>query len=711
MKELVMMQGGTIEDYFKPDCDVNLKVLMAVTPQSHPPTAPHPAIPYLKGYLEQTLPNLEVTQKDFNAIFFSYIFSSDELAKRFTPEEAGIIREAYCSQRDINVYRDIPKFIEAHQTLENALDNITIQHQTKYGLKKESLRLRGNTFTYVSELSADDRASILKAVSRDYRESNFFYDFYKSKVLPNIESLGYDVVALSIYLPDQVVPAILLASMIKEQDSNRKVVLGGNYLTRFRKTLGKDDELNRRLFDYADAIVVNEGEVPFRKLLEKISIRESFDGINQIIYKREDGKVTINFYQNELQEMDMNRITRPNFDGIFTDLENKENVFWTPYPVISLYTQRGCSYANGCDFCTIMSANNIPNSKIARSPEKVAEDIKFYQENYGAKVFSFGNETLSRNFMIELTRELDRLGLEAVIDGYTRTDQFHNGSLNREMIKSISKYFRFLQIGVESSDEETLDSMRKGRKPFNDSELVEALFQNGIFPHAFLVVGFPPEKKQYEGKDRNDYINFYMKSALSTIRWLYENRRNLGTFKAVTLRVPRDDHKMILETNSDLVISPRYAHELRLKTPKDLEFNIPYDKIHGSTELDGRVTELFDMIDTPYRIFTHNTVYHQRLFNWEEGIRWSLEHPEEADGVSRRMTEKERKVVKRIWTKSVGPDYLEALRELGKKGGISEEKRQTLQTLVQDIRARNIIAQHFPEVIQSVDDFLNIYFE
>ncbi len=706
---LKLLSGETsLDDYFKPNSDVNLKVLMAVPPQSHPPTAPHPAIPYLKGYLGQTLPNVDVAQKDLNAIFFSYIFSPEELAKRFSSEEVAKIKQAYEAQRDIKIYRDIPKFIEAHKTLEHVLGEISRQHQSRYGLKKESLSLRGNTFTYVSELPADKRASILEAIGGKYREGNFFYDFYKTKVLPYIESQSYDAVALSIYLPDQVIPALLLASMIKEQNPNRKVILGGNYLTRFRKILSQDDELNRRFFDYVDAIVVKEGEIPFKKVLEKVSRGESFEGINQVIYRAKDGKVTSIFNPNELPTIDMNRLPRPDFDGVFTDLENKENVFWTPSPVISLYTQRGCPYALGCDFCTIMSGNNRPNSKSTRSPEKVAEDMKFYQGKYGAKVFSFGNETLSRDFMIGLARELDKLGLEAVVDGYTRTDQFHNGDLDRKMIKTISKYFRFLQIGVESTDEETLDSMRKGRKPFKDSELVEALYQNGIFPHAFLIVGFPPQKKDYGRRDRNDYINFYMKSALSTLRWLNENKGNLGTFKATTLRVPRDDYKMVLEDDSDFIVSPLYDHELKLKHSKDLEFNIPYDKIHGSIELDKRLTELFEMIWTPYRTFTHNTIYHQRLFNWQEGIKWAIEHLEVADEVSREAKERERKILRRIWAEAVGPEYLESLSELSKKGGLGREKRAKLQAVIQETHARNIIAQHFPEGISSIEELVSL---
>ena len=132
------------------------------------------------------------------------------------------------------------------------------------------MRLRGNTFTYVSEFPQNDRASIIEAISPENREKNFFYQFYREMVLPYIEQNNFDAVAFSVHLPDQLVPTFLLASLIKERNPNQKVILGGNYITRVGRTLAKDDELNRRLLDFVDVIVTKEGEVPLKQILERI---------------------------------------------------------------------------------------------------------------------------------------------------------------------------------------------------------------------------------------------------------------------------------------------------------------------------------------------------------------------------------------------------------------------------------------------------------
>jgi len=690
--------------FYSPNNGIDLKVLMATTPQSHPPIAPHPALPYLQGYLREVLPNAQTKIKDFNAIFYAYHLSEEQLQKRFSPEEATIIRGSYEAQRNEQEYSDVPSFIAHHKTLEDALSEISEQHQKLHGLEKESLHLRGNTFTYISEYSGNNREGILDAILPEAREGNFFFDFYNNVVVPHIAENNYDVVALSVHLPDQLIPTFLLASMIKEKSPETKVVIGGNYVTRIRETFSQDDDLNRRLFDYVDAVIPYEGELPFRQVLEKIADSRGnstpdFSGVNQVVY-REEGKIVSNFDRTLLPAVDMNRLPRPDFDGIFTDLKDEEYVFWTPTPVITLYTERGCKWANVCDFCTIPFGNNIATSFGVRSTRLVADDMRFYQEKYGSTAFSFGNETLSREFMLGLTEELDRLGIEAKIDGYTRTDQFRvrDGSVDLDLVQKISKYFRFLQIGVESSDEETLESMNKRRSPQSDSALVEALFENGIYPHTFLLIGFPPDKS-YQGKTKEEFMEYYVRSAVKTLQWLEANKDHIGTFKVTPLYVPRDDPKMVSQPNGDFVIHPNYAHEIELGEPRDLEANVPYEKLHGSTKLDRLFVRLFDEIVSPYREYTRNTIYQQRLFNWHEGVQWSQE-----------TVQRESRTLNQIWNEIVGKDYREALEELKKKGGISQEKRRRLESLIGDIRSRNKFLQLFPEGIESIDQLLQLDF-
>src|SRR3989338_11229553 len=102
------------EAFLSENSNVGLNVLMATCPQSHPPTAPHPALPYLQGYLRKVFPNIQTTTKDLNAVFYAFLFSGEQLEARFSHEEAAKIRKSYEAQQDAQAYRDIPRFISHH---------------------------------------------------------------------------------------------------------------------------------------------------------------------------------------------------------------------------------------------------------------------------------------------------------------------------------------------------------------------------------------------------------------------------------------------------------------------------------------------------------------------------------------------------------------------------------------------------------------------
>lgn len=273
------------------------------------------------------------------------------------------------------------------------------------------------------------------------------------------------------------------------------------------------------------------------------------------------------------------------------------------------------------------------------------------------------------------------------------------------MIKKISKYFKFLQIGFESADEETLKSMAKARKPFNDSQLANALFQNGVMPHAFLMTGFPPEQGAYQGKDRNEYVNFYVRSGLRTLEWLVKNKDVVGTYKATRLVLPRDSG-MVAIKEGVASVEPEYAHEIMVRQPRDLEYNVPYEKRNGSREMDKALTALFDLIQTPYRAFTHHAIYHQRQFMWEEGIKWSKEHPDDASQLYPIDGERTKRALHQFWKAAVGKTYIEAKQELAKKSGISQSKKVKLEQALSDIHNHNTIATWFPEGIPSIETLL-----
>jgi len=693
---------------FVTNANVNLDILLLYTPQGHFPSLAPSGLPYLKGYLNSVFPSCDVKLKDLNAIYLNHVFSSEHLGKYFSPTDVRSARNAYLGQQDIDSYHNIPQFIKNHKTLENALRFFSQEYRNQKGLKKEGLYLNGNTLTYISEFKQTSREQILNAVAKGNKEKNIFFDFYKDKVLPFIAKQNVDVVGVSIYLPDQMIPSMLLTSMIKEEFPKIKIVVGGNYLSRFLDVIGRDDDFNKEIFSYWDALVIKEGEVPFRQILERVHSNKSFEGINQVVHKNDKGNIVFTSEPSKFPLIDMDKLPRPNFDGVFTDLDNAERVYLLPEDGYTFYTRRGCPQS--CEFCTIHFANNFPSSRVSRSPDKVFEDIVYFYEK-GGHVFSFGNETLTKKFMGSLAKKLNESNLEGIVlDGYTRTDQFiKGGRIDTEFINLIAPVFKFLQIGVESNNEETLSSMKKARNPTNDSELIKTLWDSGIRPHVFLLTGFPPEKKKYGNGTRNETINYHLRDAVLSLQFLKDNAHHILTVKPTALVLPRDDHHMLQRNGAKFEVNSNYDHELKIGIPEDLEFNIPYEKIRGNKKLDKRITQLFDALMKPYHFYTRNAPYHQRLFNMEEGIIWSLQNFNH-EGENKGRT---KSILRKFWNLSVGKDYVLALQELNKKSGVSPTKMKQLYLLIDKNRRENLIASQFPDPgdLYRLTDLLNMDLE
>ena len=105
------------------------------------------------------------------------------------------------------------------------------------------------------------------------QNNNIFYDFYKQKIDEhNIKN--YDLICISCPNQTQILPSMILARMIKEQ-SNAKIVLGGNIVSRIDKNLQKIDKIFNSFFDF---IISGCGEKSLIKLAE------------HIFYKKGNGK-------------------------------------------------------------------------------------------------------------------------------------------------------------------------------------------------------------------------------------------------------------------------------------------------------------------------------------------------------------------------------------------------------------------------------------
>lgn len=175
---------------------------------------------------------------------------------------------------------------------------------------------------------------------------------------------------------------------------------------------------------------------------------------------------------------------------------------------------RGCPYD-----CTYCGAFQMSGKKLRyRKIERVADDLEFYQREYGQRQFSFIDDAFTQQYeyVIELCREILRRGLdigwttdngirfETLGGGRQVTaclDKYQIGSVDELLGLMIRAGWRGTAIGLESGAPRVRrDLVRKGGANLSNEEIIanlqrvkEAARREGAYfsTNGFLMAGFP----------------------------------------------------------------------------------------------------------------------------------------------------------------------------------------------------------------------------
>jgi radical SAM superfamily enzyme YgiQ (UPF0313 family) len=192
----------------------------------------------------------------------------------------------------------------------------------------------------------------------------------------------------------------------------------------------------------------------------------------------------------------------------------KYKIFGSAFPATSVITSRGCPYF--CDFCSVSAFHNARYR--ARSPEKIAEELRFLREVMDIRAAAFVDDLffLSRKRVKRLTQELSKVK-DIYWGATTRAD-----SGNFEHLNLMRKAgCRLVFVGVESGNQAILDRIHKK----TSISQIERYFDNTRKAHmdslASVSFGFPGETR---------------KSIITTVEWIV--RRLDPSLALFTLATP-----------------------------------------------------------------------------------------------------------------------------------------------------------------------------
>ena len=306
---------------------------------------------------------------------------------------------------------------------------------------------------------------------------NPFISFYETAFLKRIQREKIEFIGISVSGCFQLISAVTLAKLIKEEcPSVKHVSLGGNYITRLADDCMKEWH---PFFEYIDSIMMYDGEEPLARLLEALdSGDDNLDCVPNLCHAK-GGKI----YKNHRIEQTFINDTVPDFDGFAL------SKYFMPELILPVCSSRQCF--NHCAFCTIPGATGGCYRKMPIS--RVFEIMCRLNEKYGTRVFSFVDETFEGKRMEQLADEINASGKTFFWHGETR----FSPTLSTDVFNKIYQSgCRQIQFGLESYNQRVLDLMKKNtRVDWIDRNIHDCL-NAGIPVHLFFMIGFPTETKE-----------------------------------------------------------------------------------------------------------------------------------------------------------------------------------------------------------------------
>ena len=248
------------------------------------------------------------------------------------------------------------------------------------------------------------------------------------------------------------------------------------------------DHYEKYIAHGVDFVVIGEGEITLKELLSKMENGESdFRNVDGLAFK-EDEKIIRTGARQIVKELDS--FPMPAWDLVDISSYRKLWLENHGYFSLNIATTRGCPFK--CNWCAKPIYGNRYNS---RSPQKVAEEIKYLISNYDVKHFWMCDDIfgLKPGWVQEFSEVVKEKNLNFKYKIQSRVDLL----LQEDTIAALAESgAETVWVGAESGSQKILDAMDKGTTVEQIFEATRILKKNGIRPAFFLQFGYLGEEKE-----------------------------------------------------------------------------------------------------------------------------------------------------------------------------------------------------------------------
>lgn len=352
-------------------------------------------------------------------------------------------------------------------------DILFISSVTKLSLSQES---NGTLLLATKLLQADYDVQILRF--GELKTSTKDYENFICEITSRILEIAPKCVSFYTLWPYYHV-VLRIASEIKRADPSIIVILGGP-----QASATAEDTL--RAMPFVDYICSGEGEntvVPFFDAL----LRNDGAGLSEIpgLYHRVDGKIVYNAF--DIPLCDLN--TLPHWDDrLLPDFltEDRESM-QSSYYYMPIDAGRGCPYS--CTFCC--TSYFWKRMYRLKSPQRIVEDIRYYNEKYGITSFWFSHDafTVDKKLVCAVCDEIEKNNLNIQWRCTSRID-----CLTEELILKMKRAGMVeIELGIETGSPRMQKLINKNLNLTKAKETLSFLLKNGIRVGLFFMYGFPEE--------------------------------------------------------------------------------------------------------------------------------------------------------------------------------------------------------------------------
>lgn len=501
-----------------------MKILLLYPPQ-WTPNSPYLALPLLAAQLKKR--GFETEIRDLNIEFFNSILTQDNLrrcveaSRVFLDSFGAAVREKYQDADDrfdsysvtektlLLKYKLTAERLSQKELLENTITScekaVAVLKDKKdfyepeklFAAKKtiqEALKIASMPF-YPNEMIYDNYFGnpFMKLdwcnidIQCKDTSINMFYGFFEEKCR---EIRNNDASVIGISVPDlsQLIPAFTLSRLLKAS-TDKRIVLGGNYITQNKNDIIAHPEI---FGEYCDYIMTGDGETALCELSEYIEGRRDIEDVSGLLYIK-DGKVTANAHQKEL---DFKEVEYADFDDY--DL----SLYFSPETVIPMQLSKGC-YWGKCTFCDYYYGQQCFDIK--KIPD-VIDEIKHFMKKYGVRHFLFIDEAVPPVYYNKLATAIIEEKLEIFFYSFARLEK----EFTRDVFDNLYKAgFRMALWGYEAASERIMEMMNKGIDTSERLRILRDAKEAGIWNNGLFIMGYPTET---------------MEEIEKTISVIYENR-------------------------------------------------------------------------------------------------------------------------------------------------------------------------------------------